>query len=96
MSGCDDSLETAISESRSAITSTIRARQLNQTWFSSVPDEYRLAFLPVDTREETIPELDAAVHGFAKENREKMMLAIESHSGKMDWQVYRTFTGILP
>ena len=28
-----------------------KARQLNQKWFSAVPDEYRLAFLPVDTRE---------------------------------------------
>lgn len=32
-----------------------KARQLNQKWFSAVPDEYRLAFLPVDTREQTIP-----------------------------------------
>ena len=28
-----------------------RARELNSKWFSQVPDEYRLAFLPVDTPE---------------------------------------------
>ena len=28
-----------------------KARELNARWYSQVPDEYRLAFLPVDTEE---------------------------------------------
>ncbi len=56
-----------------------KARQLNQTWFSSVPDEYRLAFLPVDTREgkQYLNWMQLSMD-FAKENREKMMLAVKA------------------
>lgn len=51
-----------------------QARGLNQRWHSSVPDHYRLAFLPVDT-----PEGQQYIHwmqlamDFAMENRASMM-----------------------
>ena len=56
-----------------------KARQLNQKWFSAVPDEYRLAFLPVDTREgkQYLNWMQLSMD-FAKENREKMMLAVKA------------------
>lgn len=56
-----------------------KARELNQKWHSSVPDEYRLAFLPVDTKEgkQYLDWMQLSMD-FAKENREKMMLAVKA------------------
>ncbi len=50
------------------------ARNLNETWHSAVPDEYRLAFLPVDTKEgqQYIRWMDLALD-YAFENRERMI-----------------------
>lgn len=50
------------------------ARELNATWHSAVPDEYRLAFLPVDTKEgqQYIRWMNLALD-YAFENRERMM-----------------------
>ena len=55
------------------------ARELNQKWRSSVPDEYRLAFLPVDTEEgkQYINWMTLALD-FAEENRLRMMLAVKA------------------
>jgi len=51
------------------------ARDLNQRWYSSVPDNYRLAFLPTDTKEgkQYINWMNLALD-FAFENRSMMML----------------------
>ncbi len=51
-----------------------KARELNSTWYSQVPDEYRLAFLPVHTREgqQYINWMHLALD-YAYENRERMM-----------------------
>lgn len=56
-----------------------KARDLNQKWYSTVPDEYRLAFLPVDSKEgkQYINWMNLSLE-FAKENREKMMLVVKS------------------
>ena len=56
-----------------------KARELNQRWYSQVPDEYRLAFLPVDTKEGAhyLNWMQLSMD-FAKENREKMMLAVKA------------------
>ncbi len=50
------------------------ARELNQQWFTSVPDEYRLAFLPVGSAEgkSYINWMNLALD-FAYENRDHMM-----------------------
>lgn len=50
------------------------ARELNSKWHSSVPDEYRLAYLPVDTEEgqSYISYMNMAL-AFAQENRAKML-----------------------
>jgi tRNA-splicing ligase RtcB len=55
-----------------------KARELNQRWRSEVPDHYRLAFLPVDTDEgkQYINWMNLALD-FAKENRQKMMIAVK-------------------
>lgn len=56
-----------------------RARELNEKWYSAVPDEYRLAFLPVDTEEgkQYIAWMQLALD-YAYENRQRMMeLAME-------------------
>ena len=47
-----------------------KARQLNQKWYSQVPDEYRLAFLPVDSPEgrQYLRWMQLSMD-FAKENR---------------------------
>ncbi|MDR2903210.1 MAG: RtcB family protein [Clostridiales bacterium] len=52
------------------------ARVLNQKWYSAVPDEYRLAFLPVDSPEgkQYINWMNLALD-FAAENRCRMMIA---------------------
>lgn len=51
-----------------------KARELNNTWYSQVPDAYRLAFLPVHTREgqQYINWMHLALD-YAYENREHMM-----------------------
>ena len=51
-----------------------KARELNARWYSQVPDEYRLAFLPVDTQEGQayITWMNLALE-YAFENRERMM-----------------------
>ncbi len=55
-----------------------KARELNQTWFSEVPDHYRLAFLPQDSDEgkQYINWMNLALD-FAAENRQKMMNAVK-------------------
>lgn len=52
------------------------ARELNRRWYSEVPDEWRLAFLPVDTEQgkQYINWMNLALD-FAAENRAKMMYA---------------------
>lgn len=51
-----------------------KARALNQTWYSQVPDEYRLAFLPVQTREgqQYLNWMQLALD-YAFENLERML-----------------------
>lgn len=51
-----------------------KARELNRTWYSQVPDEYRLAFLPVHTPEgqQYINWMNLALD-YAFENRDHMM-----------------------
>lgn len=51
-----------------------QARALNVKWHSAVPEEYRLAFLPVDTHEgqQYIHWMNLALD-YAYENRQKMM-----------------------
>lgn len=55
------------------------ARELNQKWHTDVPDEWRLAFLPVDTAEgkQYINWMNLALD-FAAENRSKMMYAVRA------------------
>lgn len=56
-----------------------KARELNLKWHSAVPDEYRLAFLPVDTKEgmQYLNWMNLSMD-FARENREKMMLSVKA------------------
>lgn len=56
-----------------------KARELNRRWYSEVPDEYRLAFLPVDTKEgkQYLHWMQLSMD-FARENREKMLLAVKA------------------
>ena len=56
-----------------------RARELNQRWYSQVPDEYRLAFLPTESGEgkRYINWMTLSMD-FARENREKIMLAVKA------------------
>lgn len=56
-----------------------KARELNSRWYSQVPDEYRLAFLPLDSREgkQYLNWMHLSMD-FARENREKMMLAVKA------------------
>ena len=51
------------------------ARRLNRQWYSSVPEDYKMAFLPVDSIEgkSYIDWMNLALE-FAHENREKMMI----------------------
>lgn len=51
-----------------------KARELNDKWYSQVPDEYRLAFLPVDTAEgkQYIRWMKLALD-YAYENRQRML-----------------------
>jgi Uncharacterized conserved protein len=55
-----------------------KARALNAAWHSAVPDEYRLAFLPVDSREgrEYIAWMNLALD-YAFENRARMMAKVK-------------------
>lgn len=56
-----------------------RARELNKKWQSQVPDEYRLAFLPLDMQEgkQYLNWMNLSMD-FARENREKMMLVVKA------------------
>lgn len=56
-----------------------KARECNRKWCSSVPDEYRLAFLPVDSPEgrQYLNWMQLSMD-FARENREKMMLVVKA------------------
>lgn len=56
-----------------------KAREQNCRWYSQVPDEYRLAFLPVDTPEgrQYLNWMNLSMD-FARENREKLMLAVKA------------------
>ncbi len=56
-----------------------KAREQNRRWYSQVPDEYRLAFLPTDTPEgcQYLNWMNLSME-FARENREKMMLAVKA------------------
>nr|WP_314461237.1 RtcB family protein [uncultured Clostridium sp.] len=55
-----------------------KARALNEMWYSQVPDEYRLAFLPVDSKEgrEYIAWMNLAMD-YAFENRARMMQRVK-------------------
>ena len=55
------------------------ARELNTKWYSQVPDEWRLAHLPTDTKEGMayINWMNLAMD-FALENRYRMMLAVKA------------------
>lgn len=54
------------------------ARELNEKWHSSVPSEWQLSFLPIDTQEgrDYISWMNLALD-FAAENRERMMTAVK-------------------
>lgn len=54
------------------------AKELNEKWFSSVPSEWQLSFLPLDTDEGKSYKawMDLALD-FAKENREKIMIKVK-------------------
>ena len=56
-----------------------KARELNRRWYSDVPDEYHLAFLPTDSHEgkQYLNWMQLSMD-FARENREKMMLAVKA------------------
>ncbi len=56
-----------------------KARELNVRYYSQVPDEYRLAFLSADSREgrRYLNWMNLSMD-FARENREKMMLAVKA------------------
>jgi len=56
-----------------------KARRLNTMWYSQVPDEYRLAFLPVESEEgqEYITWMKLALK-YAFENRERMMEKVKA------------------
>ena len=56
-----------------------KAREQNCRWYSQVSDEYRLAFLPVDTPEgrQYLNWMNLSMD-FARENREKLMLAVKA------------------
>lgn len=56
-----------------------KAREQNCRWYSQVPDEYRLAFLPVDTPEgrQYLNWMNLSMD-FARENREKLILAVKA------------------
>lgn len=51
-----------------------KARELNCKWYSEVPDEYRLAFLPVDSKEgrQYVQWMQLALD-YAFENRDRML-----------------------
>jgi len=55
-----------------------KAKILNEKWRSSVPAEYRLAFLPLDTEEgrQYLDWMNLALD-FAYENRSKMLIAVK-------------------
>ena len=56
-----------------------KARELNNRWYSQVPDEYRLAFLPLDTKEgKQYLNWMQLSRDFAMENRAKMMLSVKA------------------
>lgn len=69
------------------------AKEHNKKWFASVPPEYQLAFLPVDSREGAayIGWMQLAL-AFAQENREQMLAAV---TAIVDKWVSR-FTGSRP
>lgn len=55
------------------------AREMNRKWYSEVPDEWKLAFLPTDTVQgkQYINWMNLALD-FAAENRSKMMYAVRA------------------
>ncbi len=55
-----------------------KARELNKQWYSSVPDEYRLAFLPIESNEgkQYINWMNLALD-YAYENRQQMMNVVK-------------------
>lgn len=56
-----------------------QARALNQKWYSQVPTEYRLSFLPADSNEgRQYRNWMNLSMDFARENREKMMLVVKA------------------
>ena len=56
-----------------------KARELNQKWYSQVPDSFRLAFLPADSPEgRQYQNWMQLSMDFAAENREKMMLTVKA------------------
>ena len=62
------------------------ARDLNRKYYSSVPDDYRLAFLPVDSSEgKAYINWMKLSMDFAQENREKMMIRVK--------EIFRKYIG---
>lgn len=59
------------------------ARRHNRSWHAAVPDEYQLAFLPVDSEEgqSYIRWMNLALD-FAQENRQQMLQAVAAIVGK--------------
>lgn len=56
-----------------------KARNLNKSYYSRVPDEYRLSFFPVNSKEgKAYLNWMNLCLDFAKENREKMMLSVKA------------------
>ena len=56
-----------------------KAKELNEKWHSGIPAEYRLAFLPMDTKEgqQYLRWMNLALD-FAYENRSKMLTAVKA------------------
>jgi tRNA-splicing ligase RtcB len=55
-----------------------KAKQLNEKWYSTVPEEYKLAFLPLDTAEgqQYINWMNLALD-YAYENRSRMLMKVK-------------------
>ena len=66
-----------------------KARQLNQKWYSQVPDEYRLAFLPVDSPEgrQYLRWMQLSMD-FCKGKPGKDDAGSKGDPGKVYWKIY--------
>lgn len=71
-----------------------RAQELNKQWYSSVPPEWDLAFLPVDTKEgQQYLAWMLLAQDFARENRERIMFKVQEVLFNMV-RKYAGFAGI--